>query len=169
MTNCRQTVRHCPAHCALHNVSCILRPVTIKSGVQPFAPPSSNWAEVLWNKGSTAKVRSNFFTFRFSTLASRVAEGSATWSAPAPLFRLGPDSESTSSPPSVSPTAFAPEQASSKAYPCMLVSKVADRLLCCLTLAILKKGSLHVQMVWRYSHSYTQPRLNASTSGNLKP
>ena len=73
---------------------------TLHAASKPLAPPSSNWADVLWNRGSTAKVRSNFLTFRFSTVASSVAEGSDAWSdAPALLF-FGPDSESASSPPS---------------------------------------------------------------------
>ena len=41
----------------------------------PLAPPASNWAEVLWNRGSTAKAASSFFTFRASKLASKVALG----------------------------------------------------------------------------------------------
>ena len=41
----------------------------------PFAPPSSNCAEVLRKSGSMAKVRSNFFTLSASKEASRVAAG----------------------------------------------------------------------------------------------
>lgn len=50
-------------------------PTTCALAPSPLAPPSSNCAEVLWNSGSTAKARSNFFTLSASRLASSVACG----------------------------------------------------------------------------------------------